>query len=382
MPLELSVGPQTSNKPPAPEPTPTEEEYPTQIKLPDGRIVWVSIPFPDRLTLIGAVGADHFLPSTTSEEDHLAHIRSWSRYIAEADGSKTAATHIKLNHAKQYYEEIVLTVGSSKAKVHVTIRQPTKAVPRWRLRLEMNPRRLGPKGFADLAFDLSYGDTFRLDRFLAEAKCTRLDVAVDFINAAVWEMVLHAGLPGKRVVYIGEDAELETVQLHKPAPASKLLVDKDGAPFGVKVSRSPLGLLHARLYDRVKERAGKLAPPPFGDVAVTRFEVMRTWKGNGPKLANLPALSNPLHPYRLSHITSGGLESDPAWRTYVAVNRTRPAFAAVKDMQLGPRKSLPFGTLATAPHNTLLAHNELWPRWLSGLHLAGLKQWIELAQNA
>lgn len=380
MPVKLTVGAQSSNKPAAPSPIPPTEEFPQKLSFPDGRDIWVSVPFPDKITIVGAVGPEHFLPAANDDGELLAYIQAWSRYIV-LEGGKTTATVEKLNTKKQYYEKILLSVGSSGAKVHVSILQPTTKTPRWRLRLEMNPRLLGPNGLSHLAFDLRYGDTFRLDRFLASARCTRLDVAVDFINLAIWETVLHTPHAGKRVTYIGEDDELETVQLHKRASASKVQLDDEGQNIGVKTPLSPLGPLHARLYDRVKRLAYLLQPAPYGDVPVTRLELIRGWHGKGPLLQGLPGLKNPFEDYRLSYIADDG-QAQRSWQAYVSGRRTRPKSAVSSELELGIRKSLAYGLRSQAPDSSLIIHGALWSAWDKGLAACGLGQWISDALNA
>lgn len=381
MPLELSVGPQSSNKPAAPVPTPAKSEFPTKIDFHDGRSVWVSVPFPDRLTLIGHLTADLFSPPPKGAADEEETLRTWSQFIAQGEG-KTTASVLKLDHKKKILKEILLTVDANGATVHVGLKPPTTAVPRWRLRLEFNPRRLGPDGFAALAMDLRFANTFDLDKFLAHARCTRLDAAVDFINLGPWETVLHSKIAGKRVNYIGEDGELETVQLHKPSPPAKQVLDPAGTVVGVKLPRSRLGIVHAKLYDRVKERAGVLKNPPFAGVPITRFEVVRIWKGNGPLLTSLPAFPDPFEPYSLSYVGYEQIQDDGAWRTYVSARRSRPAGSAADDMGLGPKRRLDFARWMRASESSLLRHKVSWDFWPDGLAATGLGKWITLANKA
>lgn len=380
MPVKLTVGAQSSNKPAAPSPIPPTDEFPQKLAFPDGRTVWVSVPFPDKITIVGAVGPEHFIPTAKDNDELLKYVQSWSRYIA-LEGGKTSSSVTKLNWKKQFYEEIVLNVGTLGAKVHVSILPPTAKTPRWRLRLEMNPRLLGPEGLAHVAFDLRYGDTFRLSKFLAGSRCTRLDVAVDFINLAVWETVLHSPHTGKRVAYIGEDDELETVQLHKRASASKLQLDEDGQFAGVKTPSSPLGMLHARLYDRVKRLAYLLQPAPYGDVPVTRLELIRRWHGKGPLFQGLPVMANPFEHYRLSYIADDG-QAQSDWQAYVSGRRTRPKRAVSSELQLSIRKGLAYGRRAQAPDSSLIAHETLWSAWDKGLAACGLGQWISDVADA
>lgn len=377
----LTHGSEASNKPPAP--TPLQEDYPIHLTFSDGREVWVSAPKPDRISLIAPLKQAHFLPEPTGEEQFVELIKGLGSYLAMKEGPTTLVA-TQFSQKEKLYEKIQFFAGDREASIFVQFIRPKKGkTPQpWKLRLEFNPRKLGPAGFKALTEELSYAKTFRLDRFLADCRLTRLDVAVDFIGVAVSEVVASVTLAGKRTFYVGDDGSLETILFHRNNPPPQQKFTPDGEPKKVPRSTDPLGQVVAKLYDRVKERAAVLQPAPFGDAAVTRAELIKRWKGNGPELVQLSTSKNllmELHTGYIAHLPPAGLNE---WMTYVAGRRATSKALVDKAMKLAIKKSMLLNKRYSHPPSTLLRHDELWAHWPTGLANTGLDYWIALAEQA
>ena len=220
-----------SNKPPAPEPTPHEDEYPSHLIMSDGREAWVSVPKPDRIALIAPLSYKHFIPKPKDDEQFEEYIIALSKWLA-SDGGKTDLAKTGFDKSTGLYYEALLHGGERQASAFVKFTKPKsgQAQKQWKLRIEFNPRKLGTAGRKQLAFDLSYDKTFRLARFLADARLTRLDVAVDVVGVEVCEMVPALRPSGKITYHVGSDGSLETILYHRPVPPPRLTYDTSGAP--------------------------------------------------------------------------------------------------------------------------------------------------------
>lgn len=381
MPVILTHGTEASNKPPVP--TPPQEDYPVHLTFSDGREVWVSAPKPDSISLIAPLQHSHFLPKPTGEEQFEELIKGLSSSLAMKEGP-TGLVDTKFSQHEKLYEKIWLSAGEREAGVFLQFIRPKKGKkPQpWKLRLEFNPRKIGPGGLQALTDELSYAKTFRIDRFLADCRLTRLDVAVDFIGVAISEVVASVAQPGKRTFYVGDDGSLETMQFHRNKPAPKQGYSPAGEPKKVPRSTNPLGPVVAKLYDRVKERASVLQPAPFGPAPVTRGEIVKRWNGGGPKLVQLNAHKNlllDLHADYAGHQPPIGLSQ---WRAYVAARRVTSKAETNKAMKLTIPQAILLSLRYDHPGSTLLLHEELWTHWPSGLSATGLDYWIALAEQA
>lgn len=380
--VKLTVGAVASNKPPVPEPD--TSEYPIQLTMADERKIWISNPQPDKLTLIAPLLWKHFNPQPKDEAQFLQYIITMSQMLATPGGLTTMVTN-QFQPSSGLYYEIVLQAGDRDAVAVVNFIKPkggAKPQP-WKLRIELNPRKIGPAGFKALAGDLSHSQTFRLPRFLDDAKVTRLDVAVDFIGLQVAETLPKIEPLGKSTYVVGSDGVLETITLHRPASAPKETYDAHGAPKKVKRSTNPLGRIVVKIYDRVRERASVLQPPPFGPADVTRCEVVKVWKGNGPTLAKLTSLPDALVGVRLSYLNEGAAAPDvQLWKAYVGLRREYPANQSAQMLGLSISRAIAWGKAYKDPPGQLLTPSETWKSWPVGLKQTGLDIWMDIAASA
>mgnify|MGYP003635576837 CR=1 FL=1 len=381
MSVTLTHGTEASNKPPVP--TPPQNEYPVHLTFSDGREVWVSAPKPDRISLIAPLTPAHFIPKPTGEKQFVELIKGLSASLAMKEGS-TGLVDTQFSPQEKLYDKIWRSAGDRDAGVFIQFIRPKngKKPQPWKLRLEFNPRKVGPVGLKALTDELSYAKTFRIYRFLADCRLTRLDVAVDFIGVAISEVIASVSLPGKRTFYVGDDGSLETTQFHRNNPPPKQAYSPAGKPKKVPRSSDPLGPVVAKLYDRVKERAAVLQPAPFGPAPVTRAEIVKRWNGGGPKLVQLDGHKNLLLDFQAGYASHQAPTDLNEWRTYVAARRVTSKAETNKAMKLSVPKAILLSRHYDHPCSTLLLHEELWSHWPSGLAATGLDYWIALAAQA
>ncbi|WP_426041538.1 hypothetical protein [Brevundimonas sp. TWP2-3-4b1] len=382
MAVKITAGSEASNKPPVPEPS--ISEYPIQLTMADERKVWISNPQPDKLTLIAPLLWKHFQPQPKDEAQFIEYITTMSSVLATV-GGLTKIVSTRFDKANKLFFEIVLQAGDRDAVAIIQFTKPkggAKPQP-WKLRIELNPRKIGPAGFKALAGDLSYSHTFRLARYLADAKITRLDTAVDFIGVQVADTLPQIEPLGKSSYVVGRDGVLETISLHRPAPPPKQNYDAAGAPKKVKRSDNPLGEVLVKVYDRVRERASVLQPAPFGPAEVTRCEVVKKWKGHGPTLLKLTSFGNPLNDVSLTYVNAAVPNSDlQLWKAYVGLRRHHPATIATRMLGLSIYQALAWGKLYNDPPSALITPAKSWLGWPSGLKQSGLDHWIGIAASA
>ena len=147
----------------------------------------------------------------------------------------------------QWYKHVTLAMGDRDSSVRFEFSNTSAKGPA-KLRLEFNPRKLGPKGFKKLLSILNDpSGPFDGKTLLQWGHVTSIDIAVDFEGIHSSEVVAHHKSEKQRCIYVGTDGIFETVNLH--AKASK--------------TRS-LGKLLVTIYDRVKERQKKGKVAPFG----------------------------------------------------------------------------------------------------------------------
>ncbi len=121
------------------------------------------------------------------------------------------------------------------------------------LRLQMNPSALGMKGvkfLRDILTDLMNDDDAYL-AWLNHGRVTRVDVACDFINAQIGDLLFHSVKGGKTHGYYSDVGDLQTVYLGLQSS------DKNSKFY---------------VYDKATEQRDKDQPYSYGGVRHTRIE--------------------------------------------------------------------------------------------------------------
>ena len=272
-------------------------------------------------------------------------------------------------------------LGDRDSTVYITMERVKAKDPTvetgYRLRFDMNPRKLGLEGAktlfqvltstVDVAFDFAY--------FLRDARFTRLDVAIDYADLLPGEAILSAKGEGKVVRYSGDDGALETIQVHRKRAKPK---------EPKKVIRNPLGSLIVKLYDRNRERAAHGKPPPYEGSQVTRLERTMVKKGMGQKtlFINLQAHPNPFMGVHLTLVRAACPSGMPQkqWATYCAV---RQALGSVQARAITCTDVTQGDALekAYAKSGSALLSGSYWQGWSAGIGSTGLNYLLDAAKS-
>lgn len=381
--LKLGSSP-PSNKPPPPEPTPSKPEYPTVLDV-EGSKIWVSVPKPDKLTIVGPIRPDHFTSAFQADGPD-----SYGRAVMRALASGAVGDVAKGAKGTQWskdpltgvytFKAVVLEIGPGKGAINFKLDKAADPYVH-KLRVELNPASLGEEGVLDLLdrWHAATEKTFRVGAFLRDAHLTRIDAAIDFIGLQPPDLLISAVGSGSGMAYVGGDDELETVYRFRKKQAP-VIGDATSIPLKAK---GP-GTMLVRVYDKVRERASVGMPPPFGPAPVTRVEVSKIgFGGKPPKVGDLPGLSNLLSKLRIGHLA----QAKPAgcdqwtWQQYVHARRGGGPTRAVSVLGLTPASAARLNAAYLQHPSDLLDTDAAWAGWGTGLKLTSLIHLVEAAAH-
>lgn len=340
-----------SNKPPKPTPLPEPPIF-LPMKLIHGpwgsREVWVSVPLPDRLTFTVPLTDAIYGPGMPK---HNKPDRAWKMLRTYLLTEAPDRYGVKVEWAPKGGVNILTGPRGSKVTIH---RWPKGKRP---IRIECNPRKLGPAGFAKMEAILG-GPTGLLDmkKVKLGAKLTKLDIAVDVVGMEVSELVAWHSEQGKRRYYTGKDGQLETIYIHAKA--------------GDEVAR-------VRIYDRVRDKLDKGKAPPFGEAPVTRIEIIREHFGQQPYLSYLLKMKDQFGKLRVGYWRSQTDETALAEK-YLSLRRTL-AIARTGEM-LGISEAtlrIALKHAETVPVPNLIDKKVNWASWAIGLEATGLTTFLD-----
>lgn len=373
MPFTISKPP-FSNKPPPPVPIPPIGLFSTAKSLADGRMVWLSIPQPDYLSIIVPITPTVYGNGVSASLSVAAFANGLGKYFQDqpfnahwAGGNVWWNVELK----ESLWREASLTMGSRQAVVYFSLLKSKKNGHR--LRIDLNPRKLGKKGFAQLSLVLGGANApFDLPNLLGQAWVTRVDIAVDVVGVHISEVVGKHKDQGKRVLYVGSDGALESLYIYRKRNATKLSGDP---PKKLKPGPSRIGTNLVRIYDRVREREANGKEPPFGPSPVTRIEVIKRLAKR--PLQDISKIPNPLERLRIGFIESQFQvlykgHAGP-WLRYVAIRHTHTSKDTLR--LLGETGDTALGTLDTVPFADLLDADN-WKAWEDGMKFTGLADFI------
>ena len=360
--------------PPAPIPIPEAPLF-TEQTLSDGRQIWVSAPQPDRLTIVipiydyvyaktiaKTVSVPEFL---TGFVDHMLN-PPWPVEVVGKSKFANGTTNL------DDWRASMLSFGKRESVIHFSrLKHPKLGLS---LRLEMNPRKLGPDGFKQLVGLLfPWFDTASV---IKAARVTSMDIAVDIVGLQVSEVVARHKKQGQRTHYIGNDGLLETVYVNRKLPPFKQKSDKWG-PVKPKRLKYPAGKPLLKIYDRARERAKYGKPGPNGDAPVTRIELVKD-RFKKTALADLPLIADAFSETWVGYAPSQTDLSPNAWRRYSIIARTElPTFAA-GILGLTPALAKAYRKALSVMHPDLVCPHATWQDWKVGLAECGLLKIIEM----
>lgn len=361
-----------SNKPPA---APDPAIYVDQLHLKDGRLVWVSFPQPDRLSLNGYLSEEFFAANKSGGGADLApKVMAFAKMLQAAQviygpkpspgfHSETGATVLKASYQ--------LGPSASAVQLGITKKMVSGQPPTFSYRLDCNPRKLMPDGFKTLIEILHQASpsSFNSAKFFAAARLSRLDVAIDVVGVTPSDVMVRSKTPFKTVSYRAADRHLETVQFHR---------EKKPAKVGSK-PRQALGKLELKVYDRNRQHAAMSLPPPVPGHVTTRLEVVRRHFPKAFGLSDLVTLDDQFkHLTVRDRRTANPLASAELWAAYVAcrLERSEEGAASALSLDHWDRKQARHAFLHKGD---FLLPKGCWAGWQQGLDHSGLGGLITLA---
>lgn len=255
------------------------------------------------------------------------------------------ASVVKTNYA----HAINCTPPGANDKILIQV-VPKKITTTGFLRFEFNPTKIGGENlamFKELLFELSYTELSWADVIKA-GRVTRLDVAIDMINAPTSDLLIESHVPGKSHVYFSQSGNVETsyVGLKKPGKASD-----------------------QKVYDKLQEETDKNIDPGYSGVFRTRVEI--TLKAGNQKLSNLEGTKNLFKRITVIHPGDPPKSADPLlWTLYLDSCRFRGIDNATALIPNAIGKNFQ-AQLETAGEQTWQPE-KIWSRWAKALEKTGL----------
>jgi len=205
--------------------------------------------------------------------------KSAQRAIAQAlmDIPKKNAEFSSLSMAHKRYKKSISWLDEKSGQSVVVQADPYNKSSNY-LRFELNPHKLGPKGmsrFKDMInFDLNYGN-LPYKKIIDTGRITRADIAVDFINVPMNELIVVGKNSGKSIKYAGSNSETETVYLDKPKATKSLKI----------------------IYNKLQEQKDTDAEFTYNGVSHTRVE----YNHQGGPLKKIESIHNPFKKMKIIH---------------------------------------------------------------------------------
>jgi hypothetical protein len=252
-------------------------------------------------------------------------------------------------------------LGAEKAATLVGIGKHNKKEG-FRLRVEFNPRRLGPEGLVAIegVFAQLFLDSLHFDRWLSTAKANRIDTACDFINLTVSDAMLRSELGYKWSGWVGPHGGLESWSHLKRKN---------------KLNRRPPALI---FYDKRLQLIQNGKQPVYGVVPHARLEVRLTQ--NKRAFVDIQKFKNPFSEIEIGHtaIAARRLGKDFAW--FYAASQWMGVEAACK--RLSPEKLSKWRLALRTEKAPFWNSNAVWAGWNMSLERDGLADWIKRAKKA
>jgi len=171
------------------------------------------------------------------------------------------------------------------------------------LRLEFNPAKQWKWGLGLVKerFVQVTGGTLDWSHVIKYGRATRVDVAVDFVNAAITDLVFTSHTPGKNHIYVSEDGDIETVYV------------------GIPEQNKPTEQL---IYNKLQDAEDKGEQPLYAGINQTRME--KIVKSPNLKFSNIGNIPNPLSTVGIAHPPSNLAGVDPLlWKLFLETCRFR-----------------------------------------------------------
>lgn len=336
------------------------------IKLPNGGICRVTVPFCDRLALTGPVAATQLiaaaLESGLQPEDFIRSLveraHDWLRQSVHAEGWGT----ITIKRADTgAYRGGSITIASPgerpTAPIVFGVARPAKDASHFKVRIEFSPHNVGRSGVLDFVsvFGAAFGDTVSFEKWLRTAKITRYDAAIDVYGVPLHDMHVRSPLGDKWSGFFSSTGQIETrSQLRRKSKKS--------------TGREPILIL----YDKRREWMDR-TPPPRRVSSTPHVRIERRLRGSKSLFPALAVRPNPFAQVRIGQVSLMADVLGAEWGTFFYDASRRGKYK-----KLG----LPAAWLEAFENPTTewWDADELWKLWGKGLEADGLIAWIEQAK--
>lgn len=314
MSVSVAFGLPAYNKAPTPNPLPPEPEF-REAEPIDGSLVWISIPKPDKIHLNGPLFLNQFKPSANFQIEELGQ-KLMSRLASSALEPPIATKYVETTGT---YTRVQRCFGSAKAPVFFEIKYAKKDDPaKHRLHMQFNPTRLGEEGHFELLdfFQKALGDIFCVGEFLAEARLSRIDAALDLVGMHIDDLLVRSNAGGISNFVVSDEGDLQSISIHR-----KNKKHEDGSLTATGKSK-PMGDLLVRAYDKRAERIARGHPPRFGQAHHIRVEAQKTRFGPKPQLlSSIFELNDPFKGIKLASIQKTGAGMGGQWIRYAHLRK-------------------------------------------------------------
>ncbi|MDM7956009.1 hypothetical protein [Blastomonas sp.] len=345
------------------------------------RTILVTVPFPDTIALIAEVRNEHLAnPSSTgggAKKIYKGVDKQLQEFI-EVTKKETLLVPkpyvVAGEHAKADFW-IAYNSVEPLHRAHLTLtRRPGQDYGIWTVRLEFSVSKASPHGLVQLTAAVEEALPLVFEKVLPDFRVSRVDAAIDLVGIRPIDVISRIKKPGKRLVYVGDHGEPESLYLYEKR---KLLKEPPKS-----LSTKTTGPFRLKLYERRDYFKQLLLEPPYAGCPVTRVETTKKWTNKTP--SKRPALSSLAN---LSNLFAG---THVAYAASLAASQQKPqdwlafCLAAFGGGVRTAQHKWPGGvglnfrkTYSTCPGD--LVHPDCWDRWQDGLNYTGLGDWIVLA---
>lgn len=383
MAVSISSGPKVhslTSPPEKPEPYPPSDLIAQSMEYGD-RTILVTVPFPDTIALIAEVRNEHLAnPSSTgggAKKIYKGVDKQLQEFI-EVTKKETLLVPkpyvVAGEHAKADFW-IAYNSVEPLHRAHLTLtRRPGQDYGIWTVRLEFSVSKASPHGLVQLTAAVEEALPLVFEKVLPDFRVSRVDAAIDLVGIRPIDVISRIKKPGKRLVYVGDHGEPESLYLYEKR---KLLKEPPKS-----LSTKTTGPFRLKLYERRDYFKQLLLEPPYAGCPVTRVETTKKWTNKTP--SKRPALSSLAN---LSNLFAG---THVAYAASLAASQQKPqdwlafCLAAFGGGVRTAQHKWPGGvglnfrkTYSTCPGD--LVHPDCWDRWQDGLNYTGLGDWIVLA---
>lgn len=290
---------------PPPTPQPNAEAFPNQAQVGE-QVVHLSAAMIDKLGLNGPFKSTSAKGITPPNDESL--VIGLTQFVIEAKNKKSYTfKRLKFQsyNPVRKLRSFQVVAGARGAKCWVEFRPEQKAgkTKQYRLRIDFNPRKLGPDGIQALKKFLAEFDALGFDHatWLKTARISKIDIALDCVGVRPLDLIVHLPDVEKRDFIVRHECETEYLYRR------------------TKYAGKREWKLLARVYDRGAKLVSQGKPPPFGDAPLTRLEFCISPNSKYMTLLALPGAACMIEKVRVAHVDAFDTPYALEWRLWTYV---------------------------------------------------------------